>query len=152
MPSVHALHWKVPVAVLCDGGMIALPRAGPAQFIAAVFRDAWTAGALLMPYPAIVRVAIPVETRRRVIERSLAQVDPALPPQPVCTYCARVPARLTIDHIVPVSFGGTNHVSNLQVACGGCNTAHYRETFARVRQRSFARLVDGVWTWGVCGG
>lgn len=39
---------------------------------------------------------------------------------------------LTIDHVVPLSRGGTNQIDNLQTLCGGCNgmkkskTADYR--------------------------
>ena len=29
---------------------------------------------------------------------------------------------LTIDHIVPVSKGGTDHLENLQLLCGACNS------------------------------
>lgn len=31
--------------------------------------------------------------------------------------------RLTIDHVVPISRGGCNHLHNLQLLCNDCNTA-----------------------------
>jgi hypothetical protein len=40
-----------------------------------------------------------------------------------CTYCG-IPgtdAELEIDHIIPVSKGGSNHLSNLTTACRKCN-------------------------------
>lgn len=40
-----------------------------------------------------------------------------------CTYCG-VPgtdAELEIDHIIPVSKGGSHHISNLTTACRACN-------------------------------
>lgn len=42
-----------------------------------------------------------------------------------CQYCGRSApdVQLEIDHIVPVSKGGTNDFSNLVTACGACNRA-----------------------------
>lgn len=36
---------------------------------------------------------------------------------------------LEIDYIVPVSKGGTNHISNLQTLCKKCNRAKYTRTW-----------------------
>lgn len=43
-----------------------------------------------------------------------------------CLYCLRDlhdsdPRDITLDHLVPVSAGGTNHESNLVTACRACN-------------------------------
>ena len=40
-----------------------------------------------------------------------------------CGYCGATPktAQLHVDHIVPVSKGGTDHPSNLATACSECN-------------------------------
>lgn len=39
-----------------------------------------------------------------------------------CAYCAEVPEEgLTVDHVVPLSRGGTNTIGNLLPACGRCN-------------------------------
>lgn len=40
-----------------------------------------------------------------------------------CTYCGHLPptVRLEIDHIVPLSQGGTNDPSNLVTSCVDCN-------------------------------
>lgn len=40
----------------------------------------------------------------------------------MCAYCAcDLGSEFHIDHIVPVSFGGTNNVSNLCISCARCN-------------------------------
>lgn len=41
-----------------------------------------------------------------------------------CQYCGRTPkdgVKLEIDHIIPVSKGGTNHIDNLKTSCFECN-------------------------------
>lgn len=55
------------------------------------------------------RIAIPASTRRKVLEAG------------ACAYC-RSTQRLEVDHILPVSRGGTNRKSNLQVLCRDCNS------------------------------
>jgi hypothetical protein len=42
-----------------------------------------------------------------------------------CAYCGRTLFEidvLTLDHLVPIELGGTNHASNLVVACRSCNS------------------------------
>jgi 5-methylcytosine-specific restriction endonuclease McrA len=41
-----------------------------------------------------------------------------------CAYCGSV-GSLTIDHIVPVTRGGTNDMANLTFACKSCNSSKY---------------------------
>lgn len=40
-----------------------------------------------------------------------------------CRYCGRRGGRLTVDHLLPVSRGGTSELSNLVTACVACNSA-----------------------------
>ena len=40
-----------------------------------------------------------------------------------CLYCGRRGGRLTLDHLLPVSRGGTSELSNLVTACVACNSA-----------------------------
>lgn len=42
---------------------------------------------------------------------------------PVCRYCGGTPDKLQIDHILPVSRGGTDALENLAVACLPCNAS-----------------------------
>jgi 5-methylcytosine-specific restriction protein A len=46
--------------------------------------------------------------------------------EPLCRACAargRVAAAVELDHIVPLSKGGTNAAGNLQPLCGDCHAA-----------------------------
>jgi hypothetical protein len=38
-----------------------------------------------------------------------------------CAYCGKKDLRLEVEHIQPKSSGGSNRVSNLTIACHGCN-------------------------------
>ncbi len=69
-------------------------------------------------YPFIVRTlkgwqkrrSLPTSTRRKVLSAG------------ICRLCGTVES-LTVDHIKPVSHGGTDEVSNLQCLCWKCNKA-----------------------------
>jgi 5-methylcytosine-specific restriction endonuclease McrA len=50
---------------------------------------------------------------RRVVERAIAD-------QPWCSRCGRTD-RLSGDHIIPLSKGGTDDPSNVRVLCVPCN-------------------------------
>lgn len=54
---------------------------------------------------------IPEQTRRHLIKQSGS----------VCAVCRIKTDRPHIDHILPVSMGGTCHLDNLQVLCSNCN-------------------------------
>lgn len=45
-----------------------------------------------------------------------------------CLACGDVNQMVTIDHIVPVSKGGTNSIDNLQPLCGSCNSSKADKT------------------------
>ena len=46
-----------------------------------------------------------------------------------CAYCGDTEAPLAIDHVVPVSRGGSNHLRNLVPACKRCNSAKGDKTW-----------------------
>lgn len=42
----------------------------------------------------------------------------------ICCFCKQK-VKLTIDHIIPLSKGGTNFISNIQPLCGPCNSRKF---------------------------
>ena len=38
-----------------------------------------------------------------------------------CFYCSKVAPRLTKDHVIPISLGGSNGIDNIVPACWACN-------------------------------
>jgi len=52
-----------------------------------------------------------------------------------CSYCGK-PGPSTVDHIIPVSKGGTNDISNLTAACADCNSLkHNKDVLTFMLQR-----------------
>src|SRR5262249_53521381 len=47
-----------------------------------------------------------------------------------CAYCRATGVPLQVEHIVPKARGGSDRVSNLALACAGCNIAKGRQTAA----------------------
>ena len=58
-----------------------------------------------------VREAIPLHIREAVLRRDMS----------FCRYCGRRVKSFHLDHVMPVSLGGTNDIDNLVVACSPCN-------------------------------
>jgi 5-methylcytosine-specific restriction endonuclease McrA len=55
-----------------------------------------------------------------------------------CFYCWEKPERLTIDHIIPRSKGGTEYHGNLAPSCHRCNGSKSdKEVIAWLRSQSF---------------
>ena len=48
-------------------------------------------------------------------------VDLVLRDGPICKHCG-ANTNLTVDHIQPVQWGGTNDMGNLQLLCRNCNS------------------------------
>lgn len=55
-----------------------------------------------------------------------------------CCYCRLVFMidDLTIEHIRPLSFGGSNDPSNIDLACGPCNHKRGRESYFILKKKN----------------
>ena len=53
----------------------------------------------------------------------------------ICCYChvGFLILNLTIEHIIPLSEGGSNHLDNIDLACKDCNSKKGRESFLKRR-------------------
>jgi 5-methylcytosine-specific restriction endonuclease McrA len=40
-----------------------------------------------------------------------------------CAYCGKVFAKLVRDHVIPVSKGGSDNITNIAPSCVSCNSA-----------------------------
>ncbi len=69
-------------------------------------------------------VYIPVDKQRAVIERAEGR----------CEYCQSMTDYATqtfaVEHVMPVSRGGTSELDNLALSCSGCNGHKYNKTEA----------------------
>ncbi|MDD5001063.1 MAG: RNA-guided endonuclease IscB [Thiomonas arsenitoxydans] len=72
-----------------------------------------------------------------------------------CAYCPATGVPLQVEHIVPRARGGSHRISNLALACGGCNTAkgtqavedflaHDPRRLARLKAQAQAPLRDAA--------
>ena len=50
-----------------------------------------------------------------------------------CAYCRRSDCKLTIDHVQPLTRGGSNDISNLVPACRSCNSRKHNKTIEEWR-------------------
>jgi HNH endonuclease len=66
-----------------------------------------------------------------------------------CAYCSETDLPLQIEHIIPRSRGGSNRVSNLTLACEGCNQLKGKQTaaefgFPEIEQQAKEPLKDAA--------
>lgn len=66
-----------------------------------------------------------------------------------CAYCDQQDIPLEIDHVIAVSRGGSNRVSNLVLACRACNQAkgsQYIETFLKAKPQKLRVILSQLKT------
>lgn len=77
--------------------------------------------------------------RRRARERNgnltSSQIKQLFFNHPYCEYCKKT-ENLTLDHIIPVSRGGENTLSNVTVACQYCNASKHNKLLEEWRGRT----------------
>jgi hypothetical protein len=44
-----------------------------------------------------------------------------------CAYCDKKTDKITMDHIVPITRGGTHSIENIAPACGSCNSSKHNK-------------------------
>lgn len=59
-----------------------------------------------------------------------------------CLCCGRDDVKLTIDHIVPVSKGGSNNIDNIQPLCFSCNASKQAKIIDYRTKSGFGRWVQ----------
>jgi 5-methylcytosine-specific restriction endonuclease McrA len=57
-----------------------------------------------------------------------------------CTFCNAQPDRLTVEHVIPLSRGGSNWIGNILPACRSCNSSKNDSLLVEWRQREFVAL------------
>lgn len=69
-----------------------------------------------------------------------------------CIYCGYYenPSRLTVDHVIPKSKGGSQHINNMVIACSQCNLSKSDKDFLTwyPNQESFEQWrLDKILEW-----
>lgn len=67
--------------------------------------------------------------RERVFARDFGDDE-----EPSCAYCGAAGVSLELDHVLPISRGGSNHSLNLVPACKPCNCSKGAQTISEWRR------------------
>ncbi|MFN2432194.1 MAG: HNH endonuclease [Gemmatimonadota bacterium] len=73
----------------------------------------------VFPIPSVIRIARPVRPHRRAV--ALTKKNVLRRDGHRCQYCGATQSKMTTDHVVPRSQGGTDSWRNLVCACAACN-------------------------------
>lgn len=90
---------------------------------------------LSMRVPHVIRLIHYVKVPHKTVK--LTRKNIFLRDQYTCQYCGRrfPPSELTIDHVIPISRGGTNSWRNVVTACKECNNRKGNRTPAEAGMR-----------------
>lgn len=69
----------------------------------------------------------------------------------LCGYCFKpvTKSKMEVDHIIPFSKGGTNHISNLTASCMKCNRAKSDKIDHRIIKGYTTKIIGGVIGLGI---
>lgn len=59
-----------------------------------------------------------------------------------CLSCGRSDVKLTADHVVPLSRGGSNDIGNIQPLCGSCNSRKNAKTIDYRQEPGLSQLIQ----------
>ena len=89
------------------------------------------------PWPHVIRlvqyVRVPRAVQRKISRRALFARDGWR-----CVYCGTTAGRLTLDHVVPRSRGGTSEWENVVTSCAPCNLKKGNRLLDEVEMRLIA--------------
>lgn len=63
-----------------------------------------------------------------------------------CIKCNNIPVKLSKDHIIPLSKGGTDHITNIQPLCCLCNSLKNDDEID-YRSQQLIQLVTELWVY-----
>lgn len=121
-----------PTAVRMAEARALMAECAAAGFRSLTIRAVWLARSPLarVPSPTYWEVLARKRARHVAMHRSIAAADrKAIQAIRRCAYCGRR-GYVVIDHIMPVSRGGTRFLWNLAPACGLCNASKSDMTLA----------------------
>jgi hypothetical protein len=85
----------------------------------------------------------PIKATRKPVSRR-ARFEVLKRDNYTCRYCRSTDNVLTIDHVIPVSLGGTDEPGNLVACCKDCNSGKSSST---PDDSSIARVLDDALRW-----
>jgi 5-methylcytosine-specific restriction endonuclease McrA len=119
-----------PISVCSVKRAIVMIYLGKAETIETVDSKVLRSQSVKIPVPSVIRldfyVKVPVKrimlTRKNIIKRDGGR----------CQYCGKKKAQMTVDHVIPKIYGGSDTWENLVCACSECNNKKSHHTFEQI--------------------